>query len=189
MSVRVGAGDPAGSGCVGGTCNGTGTHVKPVRAFQDVRPAAVGSVAVHEPRWCARGRGGAPGRRAAGGAAGQDVQHRAGRRAGQGEGRPGPAAAVQGAARRRRDAGEGRRGPGYRARRGDGADRGGRGLALHAAAFNGMPDPVLHRAARAMGVVTGLAALEPGPRPRRRRAPGRRPAGRHRPAAAPGLPA
>jgi eukaryotic-like serine/threonine-protein kinase len=24
-------------------CNGTGTHVKPVRAFQDVRPAAVGS--------------------------------------------------------------------------------------------------------------------------------------------------
>ena len=38
------------------------------------------------------------------------------------------------------------------------------GLALHAAAFNGMPDPVLHRAARAMGVVTGLAALEPDPR-------------------------
>ena len=32
------------------------------------------------------------------------------------------------------------------------------GLALHAAAFNGMPDPVLHLAARAMGVVTGLAA-------------------------------
>ncbi len=39
------------------------------------------------------------------------------------------------------------------------------GLALHAAAFNGMPDPVLDLAARAMGVVTGLAALEPGPRP------------------------
>ena len=38
------------------------------------------------------------------------------------------------------------------------------GLALHAAAFNGMPDPVLHLAARAMGVVTGLAALEPDPR-------------------------
>lgn len=37
-------------------------------------------------------------------------------------------------------------------------------LALHAAAFNGMPDPVLHLAARAMGVVTGLAALEPDPR-------------------------
>ena len=37
-----------------GTCNGTGTHVKPVRALQDVRLAAVGSVAVHEP-------GGAPG--------------------------------------------------------------------------------------------------------------------------------
>ncbi len=36
--------------------------------------------------------------------------------------------------------------------------------ALHAAAFNGMPDPVLHLAARAMGVVTGLAALEPDPR-------------------------
>ena len=64
------------------------------------------------------------------------------------------------------------------------------GLALHAAAFNGMPDPVLHLAARAMGAVTGLAALEPDPRaPRRRRAPGRRPAGRHRPAAAPDLPA
>jgi len=38
------------------------------------------------------------------------------------------------------------------------------GLALPAAAVNGMPDPVLHLAARAMGVVTGLAALEPGPR-------------------------
>ena len=38
------------------------------------------------------------------------------------------------------------------------------GLALPAAAFNGMPDPVLHPAARAMGVVTGLAAPEPGPR-------------------------
>ena len=38
------------------------------------------------------------------------------------------------------------------------------GLALHAAAFNGMPDPVLHLATRAMGVVTGLAALEPDPR-------------------------
>ena len=38
------------------------------------------------------------------------------------------------------------------------------GLAPHAAAFNGMPDPVLHLAARAMGVVTGLAALEPDPR-------------------------
>ena len=36
--------------------------------------------------------------------------------------------------------------------------------ALHAAAFNGMPDPVRHLAARAMGVVIGLAALEPGPR-------------------------
>jgi len=60
-------------------------------------------------------------------------------------------------------------------------------VALHAAAFNGMPDPVLHLAARAMGVVTGLAALEPARR-RRRRAPGGRPAGRHRPAAAPGVP-
>jgi len=62
------------------------------------------------------------------------------------------------------------------------------GLALHAAAFNEMPASVLHLAARAMRVVTGLAALEPDPRPRRRRAPGRRPAGRHRPAAAPGDP-
>src|SRR5258708_39331017 len=38
------------------------------------------------------------------------------------------------------------------------------GLALHAAAVTGMPDPVLHLAARAMGVVTGLPAPEPGPR-------------------------
>jgi hypothetical protein len=38
------------------------------------------------------------------------------------------------------------------------------GVALHAAAFNRLPDPVLHLAARAMGVVTGLAALEPDPR-------------------------
>src|SRR5260370_35776457 len=60
----------------GWTCNGTGTHVKPVRAFQDVRPAAVGSVAVHEPRWGPRGRGGGPGRRAAGGDVDRDVQPR-----------------------------------------------------------------------------------------------------------------
>jgi hypothetical protein len=72
----------------GGDCNGTGTHVKPVRAFQDVRPAAVGSVAVHEPGWCARGRGGGPGRRAAGGVVDQDVQHRAGRSAGAGRRSP-----------------------------------------------------------------------------------------------------
>ena len=38
------------------------------------------------------------------------------------------------------------------------------GLARHAAAFTGMPDPVLHLAARAMGVVAGLAAPGPGPR-------------------------
>jgi len=38
------------------------------------------------------------------------------------------------------------------------------GLALHAAAFNGMPDPVFHLAARAMGIITGLAAIEPDPR-------------------------
>jgi len=37
-------------------------------------------------------------------------------------------------------------------------------LALHAAAFNGMPDPVFHLAARAMAIVTGLAAVEPDPR-------------------------
>ena len=42
------------------------------------------------------------------------------------------------------------------------------GLALHAAAFNGMPDPVFHLAGRAMTIVTGLAAIEPDPR-----APGR----------------
>src|SRR5258708_31632278 len=38
------------------------------------------------------------------------------------------------------------------------------GRAPRAAACSGMPDPVLHLAARAMGVVTGLAALEPDPR-------------------------
>jgi hypothetical protein len=38
------------------------------------------------------------------------------------------------------------------------------GLALHAGAFNGIPDPVLHLTARAMGIVTGLAAIEPDPR-------------------------
>ncbi len=38
------------------------------------------------------------------------------------------------------------------------------GLALHAAAFNGMPDPVFHLAGRAMTVVTGLAAIEPDSR-------------------------
>jgi len=38
------------------------------------------------------------------------------------------------------------------------------GLALHAAAFNGMPNPVFHLAGRAMTIVTGLAAIEPDPR-------------------------
>jgi len=38
------------------------------------------------------------------------------------------------------------------------------GLALHAGACNGIPDPVLHLNARAMGIVTGLAAIEPDPR-------------------------
>jgi hypothetical protein len=37
-------------------------------------------------------------------------------------------------------------------------------LALHAAAFNGIPDPVFHLTARAMGLVTGLAGIEPDPR-------------------------
>ena len=37
-------------------------------------------------------------------------------------------------------------------------------LALHAAAFNGMPDPVFHLTARAMAIVMGLAAVEPDPR-------------------------
>ena len=37
-------------------------------------------------------------------------------------------------------------------------------LALHAAAFNGMPDPVFQLTARAMAIVTGLAAVEPDPR-------------------------
>ena len=38
------------------------------------------------------------------------------------------------------------------------------GLALHAGACNGIPNPVLHLTARAMGIVTGLAAIEPDPR-------------------------
>lgn len=38
------------------------------------------------------------------------------------------------------------------------------GLALHAGAFNGIPDPVIHLSARAMGIVTGLAMVEPDPR-------------------------
>ena len=37
-------------------------------------------------------------------------------------------------------------------------------LALHAAAFNGMPDPVFHLTARAMAIVCGLATVEPDPR-------------------------
>jgi hypothetical protein len=37
-------------------------------------------------------------------------------------------------------------------------------LALHAGAFNGIPDPVFHVTARAMGIVTGLAGIEPDPR-------------------------
>src|SRR5258705_2162956 len=50
-----------------------------------------------------------------------------------------------------------------------------RGLALPAAAFTGMPDPVLHLAARAMG----LAALGTDPRPPRPPAPRRRAASPH----------
>jgi hypothetical protein len=37
-------------------------------------------------------------------------------------------------------------------------------LALHAGAFNGIPDPVFHLTSRAMGIVTGLAGVEPDPR-------------------------
>ena len=37
-------------------------------------------------------------------------------------------------------------------------------LALHAAAYNGMPDPVFHLTVRAMAIITGLAAIEPDPR-------------------------
>ncbi|MGO9955250.1 MAG: hypothetical protein ACLP50_04630 [Solirubrobacteraceae bacterium] len=37
-------------------------------------------------------------------------------------------------------------------------------IALHAAAMTGMPDPVFHLAERAMGIITGLAAIEPDPR-------------------------
>lgn len=37
-------------------------------------------------------------------------------------------------------------------------------LAMHAAAFNGMPDPVFHLTARAMNIITGLASVEPDPR-------------------------
>ena len=46
------------------------------------------------------------------------------------------------------------------------------GPALHAGAFNGIPDPVFHLNARAMGIVTGLAMVEPDPpRPREGRGP------------------
>jgi hypothetical protein len=37
-------------------------------------------------------------------------------------------------------------------------------IALHAAAYNGMPDPVFHLVERAIGIVTALAAVEPDPR-------------------------
>ena len=37
-------------------------------------------------------------------------------------------------------------------------------VALHAAAYNGMPDPVFHLVERAIGIVTGLGAVEPDPR-------------------------
>ena len=37
-------------------------------------------------------------------------------------------------------------------------------LALHAAAYNGMPDPVFHLVERAIGIVSALAAVEPDPR-------------------------
>jgi hypothetical protein len=37
-------------------------------------------------------------------------------------------------------------------------------LALHAAAYNRMPDPVFHLVERAIGIVTALAAVEPDPR-------------------------
>ena len=36
-------------------------------------------------------------------------------------------------------------------------------LALHAGAFNGIPDPVFHVTARAMGIVTALVGIEPDP--------------------------
>jgi hypothetical protein len=38
------------------------------------------------------------------------------------------------------------------------------GLVLRAGGFNGIPDPVVHLIARAMGIITGLAAIEPDPR-------------------------
>jgi hypothetical protein len=37
-------------------------------------------------------------------------------------------------------------------------------LALACGGVNGMPDPVIHPAARAMGIITGLAAIETDPR-------------------------
>jgi len=37
-------------------------------------------------------------------------------------------------------------------------------LSLHAAAFNGMPDPVFHLTARAVAIIMGLASIEPDPR-------------------------
>jgi hypothetical protein len=37
-------------------------------------------------------------------------------------------------------------------------------LALHAAAFNGIPDPVFHLVERAIGIIAALAQIEPDPR-------------------------
>jgi hypothetical protein len=41
---------------------------------------------------------------------------------------------------------------------------GSQALALHAPAFNGIPDPVFHLVERAIGIVAALAQIEPDPR-------------------------
>ncbi len=103
------------------------------------------------------------GRRPAGGAPEEDLQYRLGCRPGQGEGRPGPIAAVQGVARAAEAQALAAESIAIEGGVPTGQIAEAEGLALHAAAFNGVPDPVFHLTARAMGIVTGLAAVEPDP--------------------------
>jgi hypothetical protein len=58
---------------------------------------------------------------------------------------------------------DGRRGPGYRARRGDGADRGGRGAGAARRRVQRDAGPGAAPGRPRDGLVTGLAALEPDP--------------------------
>lgn len=125
--------------------------------------AGDGSLRGHAHR-SARGPRGRAGRRAAAGAASEDVQPRTGRRA-----RQEPLALVRlrlakalvGVAEANALAAES-----IAIERGVSTEQiaQAEALALHAAAYNGMPDPVFHLTARAMAIITGLAAIEPDPR-------------------------